>query len=97
MTRELRGEEEVCKTNLTGSIPARVSITPTWIKFGAKSPQFDDVGKAMVKWQKQGRISEFDISELRWLCRWYEANFGALKLEFIELSKENSKLKRTVK
>lgn len=101
MTGELHGADVDCKSSFTkGSTPSLVS---THDKFGAKSRQYADVGKAMRKaYWKYDAVNAyaftlrhlFTTDDLHSLIDWYEHMLGAEELRARELSTENSKLKR---
>lgn len=107
MVAELHGTDEVCKTSQSGSTPPVTSIItdmsgyqtcfwqmPLYKKFGAKSSQFADVGKAMKEWMDRGRGKEFTWSELRTFAEYSWHMIGSIKSDLMDMSRENSLLKR---
>lgn len=72
---------------------AMMSVQPSYVKYGAVSPQFSDVGKARQEWIQRDRWRDFALNEIGDQFRWYEAEISSRDIRIKELEEQIRKMK----
>ncbi len=64
---------------------AMLLVQPNYVRYGAKSPGFSDIGAARREWVQRGRWREFSLDEVGDQLFWYESEIGARDVIIEEL------------